>query len=41
MFIKLHKQPSAVLVVEYSEKPERECEIQYSFYYLLTKPYTF
>jgi len=38
MFIKLHKQPSAVLVVEYSEKPERECEIQYSFYYLLTKP---
>jgi len=38
MFIKLHKQPSAVLVVEFAEKPERECEIQYSFYYLLTKP---
>jgi len=38
MFIKLHKQPSAVLVVEFSEKPERECEIQYSFYYLLTRP---
>ena len=38
MFIKLHKQPSAVLVVEFVEKTDRECEIQYSFYYLLTKP---
>ena len=38
MFIKLHRQPSAILAVEYSEKSGRECEIQYSFYYLLTRP---
>ena len=38
MFIKLHKQPMAVLVVEFSEKPGSECEIQYNYYFLLTKP---
>ena len=38
MFIKLHRQPSAILAVEYSEKTGRECEIQYNFYYLLTRP---
>ena len=37
MFIKLHRQPSAILVVEYGERPGRECEIQYSFFYLLTR----
>merc|ERR1719270_902854 len=38
MFIKLHKQPMAVLVVEFSEKVGSECEIQYNYYFLLTKP---
>ena len=38
MFIKLQQLSSAVLVVEFMEKAERECEIQYIFYYLLTKP---
>ena len=38
MYIKLHKQPMAVLVVEFSEKPGSECEIQYNYYFLLTKP---
>ena len=38
MFIKLHEQSFNVLVVEFMEKPERECEIQYSFYYLVTNP---
>merc|ERR1711949_84275 len=37
-YIKLHKQPSAVLVVEFAEKAGSECEIQYSYYFLLTKP---
>jgi len=38
MFIRLHKQPSSIIVVDYNEKAERECEIQYRYYYLLTKP---
>ena len=38
MYVKLHKQPMAVLVVEFSEKPGSECEIQYNYYFLLTKP---
>ena len=38
MFIKLHRQPSAILIVEYREKAGRECEVQYSFFYLLTRP---
>ena len=38
MYIKLHRQPSAILVVEYREKVGRECEVQYSFYYLITRP---
>ena len=38
MYIKLHKQPSAVLVVEFAEKAGSECEIQYNYYFLLTKP---
>lgn len=38
MFVRLHKQPSAILVVDYSEKPGKECEIQYNYYYLLTRP---
>ena len=38
MYVRLHKQPSAILVVDYSEKPGRECEIQYNYYYLLTRP---
>lgn len=38
MFIKLHKQPMAILVVEFSEKAGSECEIQYNYYFLLTKP---
>ena len=38
MYIKLHKQPSAVLVVEFAEKQGSECEIQYNYYFLLTKP---
>ena len=37
MFIKLHKQPRAVLVVAFNEKPGSECEIQFSYYFLLTK----
>ena len=31
-------QPSAILIVEYREKAGRECEVQYSFFYLLTRP---
>lgn len=38
MFIRLHKQPSSIIVVDYKYKPGRECEIQYRYYYLLTKP---
>ena len=38
MYVRLHKQPSAILVVDYSEKPGKECEIQYNYYYLLTRP---
>ena len=38
MFIRLHKQPSSIIVVDYNEKSGRECEIQYRYYYLLTKP---
>ncbi len=38
MFIRLHKQPSSIIVVDYNYKPGRECEIQYRYYYLLTKP---
>ena len=38
MYIRLHKQPSSILVVDYSEKPGKECEIQYNYYYLLTRP---
>lgn len=38
VLIKLHRQPSTVLVVEYAEKPGRECEVSYTFHYLLTKP---
>lgn len=38
MYIRLHKQPSSIIVVDYNEKSGRECEIQYRYYYLLTKP---
>ena len=38
MYVRLHKQPSAILVVEFSEKSGKECEIEYNYYYLLTRP---
>jgi mediator of RNA polymerase II transcription subunit 14 len=37
MYVRLHRQPYAILVVDYSEKPGKECEIQYSYHYLLTR----
>jgi len=37
MFVRLHRQPAAILVVEFAEKKGRECEIQYNYYYLLTR----
>ena len=30
MFVQLHQQPAAILVVEFAEKKGRECEIHYN-----------
>lgn len=34
MFVRLHRQRDAVLVVEFKEKASNHCEVEYSYYFL-------
>ena len=38
MYIRLNRQPNAILLVEFHEKPNNKCEIDYSYYFLWVKP---
>ncbi len=38
MYIRLNRHPNAVLIVEFREKAENACEIEYSYYLLWVKP---
>ena len=38
MYIRLNRQPNAILIVEFHEKPNNKCEIDYSYYFLWVKP---
>jgi len=38
MFIRLHRHPDAVLVLEFSERAGNHCEMQYKFHFLYTRP---
>ena len=38
MYIRLNRQPNAILIVEFHEKINNKCEIDYSYYFLWVKP---
>ena len=38
MYIRLHRQPNAILIVEFHEKNSNKCEMDYTYYFLWVKP---
>lgn len=38
MYIRLHRQPNAILIVEFHEKETNHCEIEYQYYFLWVRP---
>jgi len=38
MFIRLHRHPDAILVVEFAERQSNSCEIDYNYHFLWTRP---
>ena len=38
MYIRLHRQPNAILIVEFHEKQSNKCEMDYTYYFLWVKP---
>ncbi len=38
MYIRLHRHPDAVLIVEFHEKQSNHCEIEYQYYFLWVRP---
>ena len=38
MYIRLHRQPNAILIVEFHEKTNNKCEMDYTYYFLWVKP---
>ena len=40
MYIRLHHQPNAIVIIEYEERPGSPCEMDYRYYLLWVKPAT-
>ena len=38
MYIRFHRHPNAILIVEFREKEGNKCEVEYSYYLLWVKP---
>jgi hypothetical protein len=38
MYIRLHRQPNAILIVEFHEKTNNKCEVDYAYFLLWVKP---
>lgn len=38
MYIRLHRQPNAVIIIEFHEKQSNHCEMEYKYYFLWVKP---
>ena len=38
MYIRLHRQPNAVIIVEFHEKASNHCEMEYKYFLLWVKP---